>query len=220
MMQGADMLIGWVDGKGPHLEDAYSTGTTGPHPADTDQGGTFDITAFNGTESGGWTTIEFARNLSTGDGHDKPIPGDGTVTILWAVSDADDFLAQHTRRGSGIWRIAGAPPPPPPPPASELDGVISAGEYGNNTSWDGGSFELHWRIANNTTLYAGIRAQTTGWVSLGIDPEIRMQGADMVFGGLAADKAYAEDAYSVGQTGPHPRDTDLGGTFDLLAYNA
>jgi len=219
-MKGADMLIGWVDGTGPHLEDAYSIGETGPHPADIDQGGTFDIPAFNGTEAAGWTTIEFARNLTTGDGHDKPIPESGTVTILWAVSDTDDFLAEHTRRGSGIWRIAGDVPPPPPPPANELDGVITEGEYGNNTTFDGGLFELNWRIANNTTLYAAIRARTTGWVSLGIDPEFRMQGADMLFGGFDGATAYAEDAYSTGPTGPHPRDADIGGTFDLLAYNA
>ena len=50
--------------------DAYSTGPTGPHPADTDQGGSDDIISFGGKESDGKTVIEFVRKLDTGDDKD------------------------------------------------------------------------------------------------------------------------------------------------------
>ncbi|NIP36860.1 MAG: hypothetical protein GWN18_17995, partial [Thermoplasmata archaeon] len=50
----------------------------------------------------------------------------------------------HDRVGYGTWRISDAPPPPPPPPSNRFDGVVSDGEYTNNTTFDADRFELHW----------------------------------------------------------------------------
>jgi len=219
MMQDADMLFGWVDStSSPWVVDAYSTGRTGPHPEDTALGGTYDFLDYNATESGGWTTLEIKRKLVTGDTYDKDIQTNHTHSIIWAVSDADDFGTKHTRVGYGTWRVSEQAPPPPPPPSDRLDGVISDGEYLNNTSFDSGAFELHWSL-NGTEILVGMRAQATGIVALGIDPELRMKGADMIIGWYDTTP-HVEDAYSTGETGPHPADTDQGGTFDLTAYNA
>jgi hypothetical protein len=101
-MEGADMVFGWVTGSGtPQAVDAYATGPTGPHPKDTDQGGTSDILCFGGKETGGKTIIEFKRLLSTGDSKDKTIPTSGEMTIIWALGPNDDFDSQHTQRGAG-----------------------------------------------------------------------------------------------------------------------
>ncbi len=101
-MEGADMVFGWVTGSGtPRVVDAYSTGPTGPHPKDTDQGGTSDVLCFGGMESGGKTTIEFKRLLDTGDSRDKAILTNGELKIIWALGPNDDFDSQHTERGAG-----------------------------------------------------------------------------------------------------------------------
>lgn len=102
-MEGADMIIGWVEsGGGVKIFDAYSEGETGPHPTDESKGGTNDITAFGGTQSGGVTTIEFVRKLSTGDKWDKDIPTDGDIEIIWALGGSDSFTVDHgTRTGYG-----------------------------------------------------------------------------------------------------------------------
>ncbi len=103
-MKDADMVFGWVDGSGNlSIFDAYATGVNGPHPVDTDQGGTDDITEAAGTESLGWTTLEFRRDLSTGDTWDNDIPTSGTIPLIWAVGSSDDFNSQHIRRGGTMW---------------------------------------------------------------------------------------------------------------------
>jgi len=101
-MKDADMYIGWVTNGGEvFLVDAYSTGAVGPHPPDTDLGGTDDILAYGGIESNGFTVIEFKRLLVTGDRYDKNIPAYGRVNIIWATGPSDGFNTMHQRDGSG-----------------------------------------------------------------------------------------------------------------------
>ncbi|NOQ54666.1 MAG: hypothetical protein GQ558_08700, partial [Thermoplasmata archaeon] len=76
-----------------------------PHPPDTDQGGTFDIISFGGTEEDGWTTIEFVRNMTTGDGKDKAIP-EGELKVIWAMGSSDDWNSKHDRVGYATLNIA------------------------------------------------------------------------------------------------------------------
>ncbi|UCE36149.1 MAG: hypothetical protein JSW00_11420 [Thermoplasmata archaeon] len=95
-MKDADMIFGWVSDSGvASVLDCFSTGTFGPHPPDTELGGTSDILCYGGTESGGKTIIEFKRLLSTGDSKDKDIPSEGEITIIWATGPDDDFESQH-----------------------------------------------------------------------------------------------------------------------------
>lgn len=96
LMKDADMIIGWVDDSGgPHILDCFSQGNFGPHPPDTEIGGTDDILDFGGSESGGWTVIEFTRKLNTGDRFDKPIDPQGVLKLIWALGDDDDHTSQH-----------------------------------------------------------------------------------------------------------------------------
>ncbi|MFW9997029.1 MAG: DOMON domain-containing protein [Candidatus Odinarchaeota archaeon] len=111
MMKGADMIFGWVTNSGEvEVIDAFATGPTGPHPPDTDpaQGGTNDISEFNGTEIDGVTTIEFKRLLTTTDTeNDKSIPPTGEVTIIWAIGSSDNFDDRHIKRGQGTFALEG-----------------------------------------------------------------------------------------------------------------
>ena len=117
-------------------------------------------------------------------------------------------------------------PPPACPLASGegagpvVDGRVAPGEYAFNASFEGGHFELHWTMLGDRIQLA-ISARTTGWLALGLEPTKMMQGADMVIGWWNSTTDFQiVDAYSTGLTGPHPPDTELGGTYDILTYLA
>ena len=64
-----------------------------------------------------------------------------------------------------------------------------------------------------------MEGDTTGWVSVGIDPERRMQGANYLFGYVDGDVVKLWDAFGTAPTGPnHPPDEELGGTVDIVTY--
>jgi hypothetical protein len=99
-MKDADMIFGFVkDGK-VEVYDLHSTGNFGPHPLDTELGGTDDILNYNGKEEGGFTTIEFKRSLGTGDQYDIPIQK-GVNKIIWAYGSNDSLMVKHSTRGYG-----------------------------------------------------------------------------------------------------------------------
>ena len=97
-----------------------------------------------------------------------------------------------------------------------VDGQIGPDEYGGQATFDDGGFVLHWRIEDDT-FYLAMEANTEGWVSIGIEPEARMQGADMLFGWVNDDgTADAADCYATDDWGEHPPDEELGGSHDIL----
>lgn len=103
-MKDADIILGFVkDGKAV-VADMYSTGVTGPHPPDDQQGGKNDVTVFGGSKKDGVTIIEFERKLVTGDSKDKIIKT-GDNKIIWAVGDTEAATGKHVRRGSGILKL-------------------------------------------------------------------------------------------------------------------
>jgi hypothetical protein len=95
------------------------------------------------------------------------------------------------------------------------DGVISSGEYTNTKTYD--DFRLNWKI-DEKYIYIGLNVKTSGWVALGIQPGSGMKNADMVLGFVSNDKATCYDQFSTGDFGPHPPDTELGGTDDILEF--
>jgi hypothetical protein len=99
-MQDADMVFGFVEGGAVTIFDMFSTGPTGPHPPDTDQGGSHDIVESGGTEENGVTTIEFKRALNTGDQYDHALSS-GTHQILWSYGSSDSPGRKHSSRGYG-----------------------------------------------------------------------------------------------------------------------
>jgi len=99
-MKDADMIFGFVkDGK-VEVYDLYSTENFGPHPPDTELGGTDDILEYSGKEEGGFTTIEFKRPLNTDDEFDIPI-SKGINKIIWAYGSNDSLTVKHSTRGYG-----------------------------------------------------------------------------------------------------------------------
>jgi hypothetical protein len=101
-----------------------------------------------------------------------------------------------------------------------IDGEIGAGEYNYTVTLGDGHYKLHWTIEGDTVLF-GIEAKVSGFVALGIKPEKRMLHADMYIGWRDDTGTFElHDAWSKGETGPHPDDVTEGGTFDILEYTA
>lgn len=95
-MKDSDMIIAWVDSQGHvFVIDAFSTDEVGPHPSDITLGGTDDIIEFGGTETDGWTTIEFTRTTNSTDQYDRNVFEGQLMDIIWGYSATDDFTAYH-----------------------------------------------------------------------------------------------------------------------------
>ncbi len=96
MMNGANLIIGYVSGSTPSLRDDYGVANTG-HQSDTSLGGTDDVTVDGGSESGGETTIEFTIPLDSGDSYDKPLVPGSTYDVILArgPNGSDDFTTYH-----------------------------------------------------------------------------------------------------------------------------
>jgi len=99
----------------------------------------------------------------------------------------------------------------------EIDGTISDNEYDSSAEFRSGDYKLYWSVVGDEIHFA-IICETTGWVALGIDPDSGKIGADMIIGWVT-DTGEVEifDTYSKSESS-HPRDTDLGGTFDISEY--
>ena len=94
------------------------------------------------------------------------------------------------------------------------DGVVSEGEYASEA--DFGDMRLWWQH-DGESLYIAMEGETQGWISVGINPERGMQGANYLFGYVEDGELRIWDAYGTSPTGAnHPPDEDLGGTNDIV----
>lgn len=108
--------------------------------------------------------------------------------------------------------------PTPAPPLLEewsADGIIKVREYHGSNIY--GDYEIHWR-SDDQYVYMGIKAKTSGFVAMAVQPGSRMKDADMVFGFVKNGETTVYDLFSTGDFGPHSSDTELGGTNDILEF--
>jgi outer membrane protein assembly factor BamB len=106
-------------------------------------------------------------------------------------------------------------PPEPAPVAFTADGIISPGEYTHSETYN--DYELHWKN-DDAYVYLAMKARTTGYVAVGIQPGSMMKDADIILGFIADGKTEVLDLFSTGSFGPHPEDTELGGSDDILEF--
>ncbi len=100
-MQNANIIIGYVSGSSVSIRDDYGSGPTA-HQADTNGGGTDDVTEKGGTQTGEVTEITFSIPLDSGDSRDRPLVEGNTYTVILArgPNGADIFTMQHGARAS------------------------------------------------------------------------------------------------------------------------
>ncbi len=114
--------------------------------------------------------------------------------------------------------IPPSPTPAPQEPAASTawtpDGIVGEGEYAHQV--EAGGVQFYWST-DAEFLYGALSAKTTGWVSVGFDPQERMQGADYIFGYVREGQLFIEDMLGVRPfgAGSHPPDTELGGRNDI-----
>src|SRR5512136_3019764 len=83
------------------------------------------------------------------------------------------------------------------------NGVVGANEYarsmtllGAKTSgYSGGDLDIYWKN-DAQFLYMAIAGNTTGWVSIGFEPEQWMKNADVILGAVDGGKATVLDEFS------------------------
>jgi hypothetical protein len=93
IMEGEDIILGYIRGKELFLQDYYANSSV-THANDVSLGGRDDVLESSGSEDETYTTIEFRRRLDTGDRFDRPItPGPHTVQLAYAPGD--DFVTYH-----------------------------------------------------------------------------------------------------------------------------
>ncbi|MDQ7851027.1 MAG: DOMON domain-containing protein [Armatimonadota bacterium] len=93
IMEGEDIILGYIRGKELFLQDYYASSSV-THANDVSLGGRDDVLESSGSEDERYTTIEFRRRLDTGDRFDRPItPGPHTVQLAYAPGD--DFVTYH-----------------------------------------------------------------------------------------------------------------------------
>jgi len=68
------------------------------------------------------------------------------------------------------------------------------------------AYEEHWRVVGDTD----------GIVSVGVDPSFGMRDADMLIAWVKDGSLSIFYCYDTEASGPHPKDTDLGGQDDIL----
>jgi len=112
-------------------------------------------------------------------------------------------------------------PPPEPEIAKEwvADGKITLGEYTKTLS-PGGSYQLHW-TNDEEYIYVGIKVATTGWVALGIQPDLRSEkNIDMILGFVRGGEKITiiYDMFSAVQPGLYVQDLVLGGFNDVVEF--
>jgi len=141
------------------------------------------------------------------------------IILLFSTIDCQKTAPTPTPAPPPSSSPAVSPPVSPSAPETQgtwaADGVISPGEY--NKSKIFGGYELNW-YSDGQNVYFGIKAKTTGWVALGIQPGSKMKGADIVLGYVEDGKAYVSDQFSAADFGPHKVDTEFEGSGNILEY--
>ena len=75
------------------------------------------------------------------------------------------------------------------------------------------NMQFSWAIEGDR-IHVKLSAKTTGWVSIGFDPEKAMLGADIIIGVVKKGKVKIVDHYANRKRG-HSNDVKLGGTNDV-----
>jgi hypothetical protein len=99
MMQGANIIIGYVEDGQVKVRDDYGSWLTSHSPDET-AGGAPHVTVLKGEEKKGRTTLRFTLPLDSGEDFEGSIrPGEDNTVIL-AHGNQDDFEGMHRGKDS------------------------------------------------------------------------------------------------------------------------
>jgi hypothetical protein len=93
-----------------------------------------------------------------------------------------------------------------------LAGNVFASDYAHSLAVD--DMTVSWTL-DGDKIHMELSAKTTGWVSIGIDPEDAMGGADIIIGVVKNGKVRVEDHYADRKRG-HSADEKMGGENHVM----
>jgi hypothetical protein len=94
-----------------------------------------------------------------------------------------------------------------------VDGVVDLGEYPHSID----VVDVHVSWANDgSVLRVGLESPGAGYVAVGFDPEVQMEGANLVIGYVHEGDAFVRDDFGTSANG-HTADTDRGGENNILS---
>lgn len=94
-----------------------------------------------------------------------------------------------------------------------VDGVVDLAEYRNQTTIS--DVVVYWQNDANT-LRMALESPGTGYISIGLDPGDRMEGANFIIGYVQEGVAFLRDDYGTDPT-MHTDDTERGGANNILS---
>ncbi len=95
IMKGANMVMGYVDSDGEVVARDHFADQLTSHSADTELGGTDNVTIIGGEENENGTVLHVSIPLDSGDEYDTVLAEGETHKVMLASSGADDFTTQH-----------------------------------------------------------------------------------------------------------------------------
>lgn len=211
MMLNANLIIGYVQENSAHIRDDWGISNT-QHSADISLGGTSDVTLLGGSEASGISELEFLIPLNSGDQYDQIMIAGESYPIILAMGSADDFTSFHSAAAFASINLN-----------EEGNGAdesfTSGGDISNDDDTSGfnevssDDFSLRWKVIGDS-LRCMLRAQTSGWVAVGFDPEEDMDQANLIIGYVRENTTYVRDDWGTSETA-HAADTDLGGVNNV-----
>jgi hypothetical protein len=96
-----------------------------------------------------------------------------------------------------------------------IDGFVEEEEYPNLIYDDATGISVGW-TNNKDSLYIALISPGKGWVSIGIDPDSAMRGANFIIG-YYDEGVFISDEYGTSNF-VHNTDKNLGGTDDILEH--
>lgn len=148
-------------------------------------GATFDLEI--AVPVGGTYLIDFFADVNGNGRYDAPPVDHAWRLRLADVEESQTLSFTHTLEFTDIaW-----------PPL--IDGRIEEGEYLHSLTESATGIILYWQN-DSTTLHIGLASPGTGWVAIGLEPQQRMLGANIIIAAVAADGLVIEDHYGSGQT--------------------
>ena len=152
--------------------------------------GAFDL-EFLGVRTGEDYHVEVYADLNGNGQYDAP-PVDHAWRIALNVAEATaEAVFAHTLEFTDL-----AWPAPLGPPA--IDGRVDAGEYTRSFTEPETGMRVLWRN-DDAHLTLAMVAPGTGWVSVGLDPENAMQGADYILAAMLDGELVIEDHFGTGR---------------------
>jgi hypothetical protein len=104
MMRGANFIIAYVQNGQVTIADHFGSQLTN-HEDDAALGGAANVTAVEGSEANGTTTVTFRIPLDSGDQYDKALVAGQEYQVLLAYGSADDFETQHDQQARTKIRV-------------------------------------------------------------------------------------------------------------------